>query len=394
MRYIHLFSILAAVLVFQSCISPQKLVERGDYDAAIDQAVRRLAGKKNKKAKFVLALEEAFDKANQQDLAAADRLKQAGRPEFWPRIHNHYEAIRSRQEAVAPLLPLASKEGIKANFRFVRVDGLELEARENAAAFHYTEAQRLLRNAEQGDKLAARRAYTELQRTEAYFANFRDKEGLQRKAHQLGTTHILVKLDNQSNAVLPRALERDIETIRLHDLNSFWNAYHSRPQEGMEYDYEVIMRITQVEVSPGVVNQREYEEFAEVEDGWEYVLDKNGNVAKDSLGNDITQPRFIRVGALVVEQYQTMSAFIGGRLEFYDRRSRSLIDSQPMQAEAVFENYASTFQGDKRALSDQTRRRIGNRPQPFPSGEALLFEAAEQLKPFIKREIAGARRLI
>lgn len=382
------------ISLLTACVSPQKLVERGDYDAAIETALRRLAGKKNKKAKLVLALEEAFEKANQRDLSAANRLKRQGRAEFWPRIHDYYERIRHRQEMVAPLLPLVSKEGITANFRFVKVDELEYEARQNAAEYHYVEAKRLLREAERGDKLAARRAYAELESTRTYFERYKEREALQLRAHALGQTKVLVKLDNQSPTVLPRQLEQDIETIGLHDLNSFWKAYYTNNAREQNFDYEIVMRITQVDVSPGLVKQREYEEYEEVQDGEVYVLDENGNILTDSLGNELTEPRFIRVGARVVENYQSKSAFIGGRLEFYDKRSNNLIDSRPLRAEALFENYAATFQGDKRALSAETRQRIGNRPQPFPSGEALLFQAAEQLKPFIKQQIAGTRKLI
>jgi hypothetical protein len=380
--------------ILSSCTSPQKLVERGDYEDAIETALRRLAGKKKKKAKLVLALEEAFAKANQRDLAAANRLKNQGRAENWPRIHRHYEDIRQRQEAVAPLLPLVSKEGVKANFRFVKVDELEYEARQNAAEFHYIEAKRLLLEAERGDKLAAREAYSELESTRTYFERYKEREALQQKAHALGQTKVLVKLENQSPTILPRPLQRDIEAIGVQDLNSFWKAYYTSSARETDFDYEVVMRITNVEVDPGLVKQREFEEYKEVQDGTEYILDEAGNIAVDSLGNQLTQPRYIRVGALVIEQYQTKSAFIGGRLEFYDKRNNNLIDSRPLNAEAVFENYAATFQGDKRALSEQTRQRIGNRPQPFPSEEALLFEAAEQLKPFIKQQIAGARRMI
>ena len=51
-----LLTIAAALLffgVFQACTSPQELVESGNYDQAIEMAVRKLAGKKNKKVKFI-----------------------------------------------------------------------------------------------------------------------------------------------------------------------------------------------------------------------------------------------------------------------------------------------------------------------------------------------------
>ena len=44
------------------------------------------------------------------------------------------------------------------------------------------------------------------------------------------------------------------------------------------------MRLTNIEVSPEQIKEREYEDTKEIEDGFEYVLDGNGNVAKDSSG--------------------------------------------------------------------------------------------------------------
>lgn len=390
----YLSLIVVLMLSLTSCMSLEKLVDNGNYEAAIEKASRRLAGKKNKKTKYVLALEEAFSKANQRDLSVADRLKRQGRPENWARIHEHYLNIRRRQEVVAPLLPLVSKEGIKADFRFVKVDELEMESREKAAEFHYGEAKRLLRDGQTGDRLAARRAFDEMERINQYFRSYRDVEQLREEALFLGTTHVLVRLQQEAPVTMPVAFEQELTAIAVQDLNSRWKVYHTRPVKEVEYDYEVVMRINRIEVSPGIVREREYEETALIEDGWEYILDENGNVAKDTLGNDIKVPREVKVRALVLENHQNKTARINGRLEFFDQSTGNLIHTEPLFAEAVFENYAATFRGDKRALSRQSRQRIGNRPVPFPAEEILLLQAAEQLKPFIKREIVRTRRMI
>jgi hypothetical protein len=386
--------VLLTTLFLASCASPQRLIEAGNFDQAIEVASRRLKGKKHKKTKHVLALESAFNRANQRDMRDADRLKRQGRPENWPKINRLYQDIRLRQRRLEPFLPLISKEGIKANFRFVKVDQLENESRKKSAEFHYAKAQNLIRQADRGDRLAARQAYDELVAIDQYFANFRDKQTLKEKARDLGTTRVLVKMKNDARVVLPRDLERDIRAMSVRDLNSFWKAYFTEQARGVDYDYEVVMRINRVEVSPGLVKERSYEESNRVRDGFRYVLDENGNVAKDSLGNDIKEPRIITVRAQILENYQIKEAFLSGRLEFYDKRTGDMIDSRPMATEAIFENYASTFRGDQRALSAESKSRIGNQPQPFPSDESLLFEAAEQLKPFIKREIAATRKMI
>ena len=385
---------LAFLISLASCASPQKLVESGRYGEAINTSVKRLAGKKNKKTKHVIALEEAFNEMIARDMKRADRLKRENRPENWVEINEIYRNIRQKQEMVAPLLPLISKEGIKASVRFVKVDQLEYESREKAADYHYKKALAYLKDARKGDKRDARRAYEELDHINTYFTNYKDKTALKKEAHQLGITHVLVRLSNSSNSIIPHALDRDIRRMGVRDMDSFWRKHYTEQSNKVQFDYEVVMNITDLEVGPNLVKEREFEETKVIQDGTKYLLDANGNVQKDSLGNDIKIPRKISVRALVIETFQQKVAHINGHLEFYDLKTGNRIDTKPLAADALFEHYASTFKGDKRALSEATRRRIGNQPRPFPSDEGLLLTAVEELKPIIKNKIESTRKLI
>lgn len=384
----------SALLLLTSCASADKLVETGNYDQAIDLAIRKLAGKKNKKVKYVEALELAFAQATERDMRAADRLKADGDQANWEKVNDIYRRISRRQEAISPLLPLIDKEGIKADFQFVRVEGLERESREKAAAALYDRARDLLDMGRNGDRVAAREAYNELDRISKYYRTYRDREQLMNLAMELGTTYILVSMENRAPVVLPAGFEAEITRFGVRDLDSKWSVYHNRKDPAIDYDYQAIMRLTDIQMSPEVVKERQYEDAKEIEDGFQYVLDANGNVAKDTLGNDIKIPRKVIVRAQVLEVYQSKVAAISGRIDLIDARSRELIDSETVAAEAVFENYASTFRGDERALSKESRRRIGNQPQPFPTDEDLILTAAEHIKPVVKDKISRTRNLI
>ena len=63
----------------------------------------------------------------------------------------------------------------------------------------------------------------------------------------------------------------------------------------------------------------------------------------------------------------------------------------PANADAIFQNYAATFKGDREALTNETTQKIGNRPKPFPSTPDLLMLAADRLKPIVKQAIADQR---
>lgn len=387
-------TVLLLLLTGTACVSIEKVVETGDYDRAIAMAHRHLAGKKNKKTKYVRALEESFDRANQRDLAQADRLKSSGEEADWGRINDLYRRIKQRQEFIAPLLPLIDKEGVKANFRFVKVDGMERESRERAAAYHYGEGLELLSLARRGDKSAGRAAHREFEQVLHYRRDYRDTEQLLREAEELGVVYVIVEVRNRSGAILPAGFETELLRIRTHEMNSRWRQFDLQPRPGLTYDYRAEFSIVDLEVSPEQVSNRTYVDSREIEDGWEYVLDERGNVAKDTLGNDIKQARIVTVKAQVYEVLQEKYARVSGRMDLYNLQNRNLVDSRDLTAEARFENYAATFSGDKRALSDESRQRIGNRPGPFPTNEELLLQAAGQLKPRLEERLAESSRLI
>ncbi len=385
---------LAALFVLQACASVETLVDQGNYDQVIELAQRRLTGKQRKNPKLVRAVEEAFARVEDRDLREIERLKAGGNEENWGRINSIYRSIRHRQDALRPLLPLTDKNGYTAHFAFADVGTLEQESRERAADFHYGEALDLLGLGRRGDKIAARAAYREFEETQKYFRNYRDSRNLQQLAHELGIVHILVGVTNDAPVVTPTEFERRLQSVNVADLNSFWQRYHLTATPDYAYDFRINLRITDIRVSPDLVREREYTDVREIEDGFDYVLDDNGNVLKDSLGNDVKVPRTVLIKAWVLEVHQQKQADVMAQLEVYDLTRNQLIRTQDLAASAIFENYASTFRGDRRALSSDSRRCIGNSPQPFPPGEAMILQAAEELKPALLDRLVDYQSLV
>jgi len=377
------------VLALPSCTSVEKLVDNGNYEETIRLAQRRLTGKQKKSPKYVAALETAVNRAIERDIKAANHLK-SSKDTDWPRVHALYAKIDRRQEALRPLLPLTDKRGYQAEFRFAHVAPLLAEATDKAAAQLYAEGTRLLFAGRGGDKVAAREAYAAFDEVSDYRARYRDTDALQREARELGKVYIAVEMVNQSGSYLPTGFERELLRVPTRGMDSRWRFYDFSRQSGKTYDYNAQIVIRNIRVSPERLNERSYIDERRITDGEEYVLDANGNVAKDTLGNDITRPRQVIVRAEVLEVLQTKSALVTGSLVLYDNVNRRVVDEDALTAEAVFENYASTFRGDRRALSSLTRRRIGNRPLPFPSNESLILDAADVLKPQLQERLAGS----
>ncbi len=390
----HLFFFLFTVLLLTSaCRTPRYYIEQGNPDKAISIAIQRLSGKKNKKTALVKDLEQAFAKAQSRDLMLARNLAQSGRPEEWERINRLHRQIAARQNRISPLLPLISKDGYRAKFDFVDVAEMENESRQQAAEYLYQRAQTLLEQGRRGDRQAARSAYEALRDIEnRYFKHYKDKDDLMREARSLGISYVGFEVINQSGKILPARFNDCLLAFGTHELNTEWKRFYLKPDPDVALDYRVVFYIDHIDVSPERVRERTYTDEADIEDGWEYVLDERGNVRKDSAGNDLRKPRIVRVRADVVEVLQTKAVRLGGLLEIRDDRGFRLF-SRPMTAEVLFENYASTFRGDQRALSKESRARIGNTPLPFPTEADMLLQAAERLKPQIRDELRSNRHI-
>jgi hypothetical protein len=377
-----------------SCVSIRSTIENGEYDKAIDLAIEQIKGQKKKDEEVIKGLELALDKGNGRDLATIDQLLAENNPRNWERVNVLYNDIQKRQTKISPLLPLVGKKGYVARFNFSDVAQLERDSRRKAAEYLYVHAKGLLEKAEKGDRVAARDAYFELKKINCFIVEYCDTDILIKKAQELGTTHVLVEMRNQSPVALPRDFEYRVMHLSKNDLESAWLSYHFEQKSRETFDYKVIIKLNNIDVSPERVNEREYIDEKNVEDGWEYILDGKGNVKKDTLGNDLKKKRYTNVRAYVREVYQTKAAKVGGDIEVYDFKSKALLDKDRIATEVLFRNYASTFNGDRRALSDDSKYRVGNRPVPFPTDSNMLNDAADQLKPLLRDRLKESRMII
>lgn len=380
------------MISFVSCTSIEKLVDTGQYDKAIYYATNKLSGAKVNKVEYVKGLETAFKKATEKDMAYIDKLKNEGNPETWETILSIYNTISDRQEQIRPLLPLTDENGKKANFLFVNTNDLEKEAKEQTINFLYNSAKDLLDEARNSkDRIPARKAYESLLKLKNYAARFLDVPQLEREARELGTTKILVNVQNYSQAVFPAGLEDEILRLGFRDLDREWQKFDAYPERNREYDLGITLILSNVQVSPGTVSEKSFSEKKEIPDGFQYALDEKGNVKKDTSGNDIKLPKTKVIEAQILEVFQSKSAGLSGRLEVMDLHTKGVRESRDINTVAIFENRASSFKGDERALTEDTKKRLGNRPAVFPTDAVLLLEAARKLRPLVISELRKIR---
>ena len=147
------------------------------------------------------------------------------------------------------------------------------------------------------------------------------------------------------------------------------------------------LQLQRINVSPERVTERQLIRKKNIVDGWEYVLDANGNVVKDSLGNDVKQDKIITVKARFLEYNQLKSTQVIARVVYEDLKQSQVLESFPIDSEFVFENLYANVRGDKRALTAEDLKILRNRRIQFPSNEQMVYDTGEDLKLKLKHII-------
>ena len=379
------FVLLFSVILLSGCNSSEKLLQKGEYDRAIEKAVKKLR-KDPGNDKELYVLKEAYTKANSFDLEQISFLEKEGRSENYVRIYQLYGRLDRRQDRIKTL-----PTRLMSEFRIVNYDDELIASKEQAAETAYQQGLDYL---DLGGKENARRAFYEFENVQSLYPNYKDVNDLQKEAAYLGTNQVLFIVENNSEVMLPERFESELKKISLGDLNNRWIQYSVYENEDVEYDYFVALNINRITMSPEGLEREKYSETTEIQDGTRYVLDDRGNVMKDSLGNDIKVPNMVNVTADIQTQRQFKEATVGGSLDYVDLRTEQLVRSENIGVTAVFEHISGSYTGDERALSQDSKEVIERNAVPFPDDEFMLMDAATLLKERAKDIMYRNRELL
>jgi len=362
----------------------QKFVARGDYDQAIELAVKKL--QKDKGAKeyepHIRLLEEAYLKAKEDDTRHINFLKKENSPAGAKEIYYTYLDLQARQDLIRPLLPLYSNEmGRKANFVFSDYSNDLLAAKNAYVKALYQEA---IVYMQRNTKKDYRSAFNVLCELEEVQPNYRDVHQLREDTRFRGTDFVFVTLNNHTGQFIPFRLERDLLDFNTYDLDDFWTEYHGQRENGINYDLGIDLNFQTIQISPERISNKQYIRTQRIKDGQEYGRDRKGNIVRDSLGNPIKIDKFINVSAQVTITTQQKSVLVGGTVVYKDLNKRRQLNSFPLSSEFVFENAFAKYRGDERALTAEDRRLLNNYFIPFPNNEQMVFDAGTDIKERFK----------
>lgn len=374
------------LIVIFACSSPKSLVKKGKYDTLIKKSVKKLRVNPDDE-KYLDLLKQAYPLANQEDQDKVKYLKQSGQPDRWGGIFNAYTKLKTRQDLVRTLSPGVLNE---IGFSYIDFDQEIITAKQNAAEYYYAHAKMLL---ERGTKYDAQSAYHEFKQVESYYYDYKDTGELMQRALELGTTHVLYKMINKTGVPFPPNFKDELEKMSLQSLNQDFLNFDVKALAGWNYDYLINLNINMIEVSPEIVEKTNFTHSKEIEDGWQYVLDNNGNVMKDSLGNDIKVTVYKTITCYVTEVHLKKTCNVTGSIDFIEDYTDQLIETSPMTAGTLFEYVFATAAGEIAACPPEVIELIRRDPLPFPRSDIMILETVDKMKIVIKDIIRKKRRL-
>lgn len=390
MKKLLLLTVLLSVLL--SC-GGRKQIEKqlhsGNYDVAIANALEKLENNKDKKRKqqFVMMLEDAYHKVVERDLKAIEHLKKDGNPEQYKAIYEIYADLDARQEAIKPVLPL------KIGNKYLKLDFNDYT--NNIVNYRYKASDYMIGKGisllDSENKYNAREAYDLFNYIERINPNFEETRDLMVEAHEKGIDYVMVNIENKTHQIIPERLEQDLLDFDTYGLDQFWTEYHALSDETIAYDYAMQLQLKRILISPEGLREKQLVREQQIVDGWEYQLDNNGNVMKDTLGNDVKIDKIINVRARFSEFSQFKSTQVLADVVYTDLKTNQVLDAFPIDTEFVFENRFGVYRGDERALNNDDRALLRQRRLHFPSDDQMIYDSGENLKLQLKKIINSYR---
>ncbi len=373
-------------LLAYACSSSTTLLQRGDYDAAIERSIKRLL-KNPTETNEISVLKRAYALANARDWDYIDELSASGREDVWTQLIPLYSKLRHRQDVLGRL-----PESVLHQVDYQRLDYNDAiaEAKRKAADYHFNRGREMLQG---GSVQDARAAYQEFMTVQKYHPGYNNLEAFVKRALAQGTAYVIFRIKNNARVALPKDFEAEIRKISLSALDQRWLVFDTRTDDRVNYAFAIDLNLRHIEVSPEKVDNERYKEAVEVEDGYDYVLDARGNVMKDTAGNDIKIVRYKELAAYIQVHSMEKRSIVQGSLDYYNLSTGQLVKTVPLSSEFVFDYQFATFSGESKALSEESLRLVRRQAIPFPNDLQMIFDTNESIKNFAYQAIRRDRNL-
>ena len=365
--------IVVAILFLVSCSKSVQLINKGNYDEAINVLCEQL--KENPvNQKDLEAFTFTLNEANNRDLESIKSLKMSGKPDIWHPILNHYFSLEKRQQKVSAL-PAGALDSLK--FEAVNYEGFINESRHKACSYYYAKAMKLN---ETGTAVNRQQAYHDLVMVQKLMPGFRDVEEMLKKYEAEKPIDVFYEIRNEYAGYLPWRLDDELVYLDLSSFNSPKYRFFDDERQAQNIRYKAVIMVKDIKILPENTEELYYTETAKLQDGIAYKLNDAGGFLLDSVGNKTEIPKFKTIACYVTETRQKKSLLIGGTIQLTDTKTGQTFAGKNISGESTFEHRSAKFKGDLDALSPETLQLIGSKELEYPSDLELILRASDKFK--------------
>jgi hypothetical protein len=354
------FSLFVLIGLLFGCSAGKRSFEKGDYDRAVLQAVKRLRQNPNsKKAQEYLPI--AYRYASEFHNNEVNRLKSTPNSMFkYDNIVTHYRQLNTLFREISrcpackgllPELPHYQDELSKARF--------------NAAKYAYQLGLEIMQN--NPDMFKAREAFRLFDKVKGYKPDFQQVDNYLTQALELGTLHVLIE-------------DIPVHSRRLAISNDFFMNQVTEYVNGLNYTFVQFHRSNFVnrDFNPDQVVDLYFDDFVV---GQTYVKEKVENLSKDSVvTGSITGEDGVKrkVYGTVFAEMHTMRKSVTSsgllNLSVIDVQSNANILQRKLPGTFIWEWQWGFYNGDERALNAQQLELTKRKPLQPPPPQDLFVE--------------------
>lgn len=367
--------LMVLILAIAGCSSGKKAFKRGDYDRAVYQAVKRLrSDTDNKKARATLG--KAYTHALNTHERKIKNLQSSQDPMKWERMLGHYNSINALSEEI--LRCPACMEIVPNPRQYIS----ELTSlRQSAAEERYLLARQALKN--KRDREQALAAHRHLIKANEFVPGYKDSQQLMEEAMYYATLHVVVEPVPAPVGALAINQEffnnKVMEYLNVNRISPYVIFYTPEEAEARQLewiDHRISMSFDQFALG-NVISHTE-------------VI----NVQKDSVLLNPGQRNEV-YGRVEAQFKRYEKGLVGsGLLDFriIDPQLNRVISQEKFPSEFRWVTVWATYNGDKRALSNEQIELVERRELPIPNPQFMFEQFAAPLYDQVVSKITNFYR--
>jgi hypothetical protein len=352
-----------------SCISVEKMIQRGEYDRAFSYALKKIGRSNSIKSEYIIALEKSYRKLNDLNHYEIDRLNAENRPENLARTISNYEELDRRNRLVKEMSPITSIDGYTGSFEFNDYRSYINNTIDSYCAYIYNGVEKSLAKADKNkDKQLAKEAYHEIDKIEKYNTHYRDIDVLKERALALGLTRVMVDIDNNLYGSVARDIEHKISNLPVSKLDNIWYDYSLGGfEDGRNADLIMVVKLENIDFGRESERINNYTEDITICVRKETIKEK-----RDTSYVYVEKEVFEKFNAHISELWREKKSQFNGSVKVFDNRDKSYTKNVPITVYHDFQGYACRYVGDERALTSATKCKLDNVAENFPSEYDLV----------------------